>query len=90
MIGFLVVAIIGALVGYFGGKIYHNRYGLSQLLNSLLGLIGAALAAFFAVWFIGAGPAPDAYLDWRVWLASAAGAFLLVWIAGFLRGTQYD
>lgn len=90
MVGFLIVVIIGSSIGYFGGKIYHNRYGLSQLMNGLIGLIGACLAAFLAVWSIGDGAAPDAYLDWRVWLAAAFGSLGFIWLAGFLRGTQYD
>lgn len=90
MVGFLIVVILGSAIGYFGGKIYHDRYGLSQILNGLIGLVGACFAAFLAVWTLGDGAAQDAYLDWRVWLAAALGALILIWLAGFLRGTQYD
>jgi hypothetical protein len=28
--------------------------------------------------------------DWCVWLAAAVGAFVLIWLAGFLCGRQYE
>jgi uncharacterized membrane protein YeaQ/YmgE (transglycosylase-associated protein family) len=90
MIGFLVIALLGVGIGYFWGRIYHNRYGLGYLLNALIGLAGALSAAFFVVWLVGNGFESTAYLDWRVWLAAAGGAFLLVGLAQFLRGRQYE
>lgn len=90
MLGFIVIAVIGSAIGYFGGRIHHDRYGLSHVLNGLIGLVGSLLAAFLTVWALGNGFEPNAYLDWRVWLAAAVGALVLVWLAGFLRGKQYE
>ncbi|MAT96994.1 MAG: hypothetical protein CL608_07620 [Anaerolineaceae bacterium] len=90
MLGFIVIAVIGSSIGYFGGRIYHDRYGLSHFMNGLIGLVGSLLAAFLTVWSLGNGFEQNAYLDWRVWLAAAVGAFVLVWLAGFLRGRQYE
>ncbi|MBK8905187.1 MAG: hypothetical protein IPM53_28655 [Anaerolineaceae bacterium] len=90
MINFLVIAVLGAAIGYFWGRIYHNRYGLGHLLNALIGLVGALLGSFAAMWLTGSTITPAAPLAWGVWLAAGAGAFLLVAVAQFLRGRQYE
>lgn len=91
MINFLAIVVIGAAIGYFGGHIYHNRYGLGQLLNALIGLVGGLLGAFAAIWLTRSPiTALTMSFDWRLWLAAALGAFLLVAIAQFLRGKQYE
>ena len=86
MINFLVIAVIGLGVGYFVGRLYHNRYGLGQWLNALIGLAGALLGAFVGLWLT----TSTAEFAWDVWLGAAVGAFLLVWLADFVRGRQYE
>ncbi len=90
MITFLAIVVIGLAIGYFGGHTYHNRYGLGYLLNALIGLVGALLGAFAAMWLTGSPLIPTNPLAWRIWLAAAVGAFLLVAVAQFLRGRQYE
>lgn len=90
MITFLVIALIGVAIGYFWGRIYHNLYGLGHLLNALIGLAGALLGAFAAMWLTGSAFAMTTPFNWGSWLGAAAGAFLLVSLAGFARGRQYE
>lgn len=90
MINFLAVLVIGAAIGYFWGHLYHNRYGLGHLLNALIGLAGALLGAFVAIWLTRSPLALTTPFDWRLWLAAAVGALLLVAVAQFLRGRQYE
>lgn len=90
VISIIVIALIGGSIGYFGGQIHHDHYNLSHLLNGLIGLVGALLAALLAGWLLDASVVETAYFDLRVWLAAAVGAFMLVRLAGFLRGRQYE
>lgn len=90
MLDFFIIILIGSSIGYFWGRTHHNRYGLSHLLNGLIGLVGALLATFFTVWLIDNSNVPNPYAGGRVWLAASVGAFLLVWLAGFLRSRQYE
>ena len=89
MTGFILFILIGISAGLLTGKIHKNRYGLARFSNCLIGLVGALFAGSIAVIFSSSGLFIE-QLTLTPIIAATAGAFFLVWLAGALRGTQYE
>jgi len=86
IIDILLFLLFGAIVGWVAGLIMKSRNTL--IINIILGVVGALVGGFIAS-FLGFGSGGGSF-DFNVVniLISIAGACLVVFVVGLLRGTK--
>ncbi|MGQ7843220.1 GlsB/YeaQ/YmgE family stress response membrane protein [Granulosicoccus sp. 3-233] len=80
----VLILLIGIVFGTIAGVLLRSR-GVVFIVNMLLGIIGAALGAFFP-FLIGQAPALSSNFDYLI--RALFGAFILVVIASLFRSAK--
>jgi len=78
---------IGAVAGIIAKALYPGSEDIGIFLTIVLGIVGALLGGFVA-WAVGAGDPIDEFFDISTWLASIAGAFVVLVIYSALGGRR--
>ena len=78
---------IGAVAGFIAKALYPGREEIGVFLTVVLGIAGALLGGF-AAWLLGAGDPIDEFFDISTWLASIAGAFVILALYAALGGRR--
>jgi uncharacterized membrane protein YeaQ/YmgE (transglycosylase-associated protein family) len=78
---------IGLVAGIIAKALYPGAEDFGIILTILLGIAGALLGGFVA-WLLGAGDPIDEFFDVSTWLASIAGALVILVLYSALGGSR--
>jgi uncharacterized membrane protein YeaQ/YmgE (transglycosylase-associated protein family) len=78
---------IGLVAGIIAKALYPGAEDFGIILTILLGIAGALLGGFVA-WLLGAGDPIDEFFDVSTWLASIAGALVILVAYSALGGSR--
>jgi uncharacterized membrane protein YeaQ/YmgE (transglycosylase-associated protein family) len=78
---------IGLVAGIIAKALYPGAEDFGIILTILLGIAGALLGGFVA-WLLGAGDPIDEFFDVSTWLASIAGALVVLVIYSAIGGSR--
>ena len=78
---------IGLVAGIIAKALYPGAEDFGIILTILLGIAGALLGGFVA-WLVGAGDPIDEFFDVSTWLASIAGALVVLVIYSAIGGSR--
>ena len=88
MINFILIIVVGGILGWLASKVMRTDASQGILLNIVVGVVGALLAGFVVSPLIGAPPITSGSFDILSLIVSFVGALILLAIVNlFRRGT---
>ena len=79
--------VLGLLAGVIAKAIMPGAGHVGVVLTTLLGIVGALLGGFLAT-ALGLGDPIDEFFDVSTWVASIAGALIILFLWNALRGRR--
>lgn len=82
---FIAIIIIGGIIGWIASIVMRTNAQQGLFLNIVVGIVGAVLAGFVLVPFLGGAPITGGAFDLRSLLVSLLGAILLLALVNLVR-----
>lgn len=82
---FVVILIVGGVLGWLASIIMHTDGQQGLFLNVVVGIMGAALAGYFLMPYLGGAPITSGAFDIKSLAVSLLGAVVLLGIVNLVR-----